>query len=620
MGAAKKSREREQLRLRLDCTRRDNLSRMKSCILLLLCCSFLLAQDAQTANKEFKTFKTENNVAVPMRDGIELRADVLRPAVGEKFPVLVYRTPYGKDAAQREYMTFKRAVEQGYAVVIVDVRGRYHSAGEFRPYENEGRDGYDTIEWAAAQPWSNGAVGTFGLSYPGAVQWLAAVENPPHLKAMVPAMTFSTPQNFFFAGGTWDMSWMEWIWDNIAWDIRVKKNLPGPRTYEESLADWKIEGPKMQRALPLTNVPQLQQVAPFYFDWLHHPAEDAWWNWSELRGKYGRTHAAVLNLSAWYDDNYGPEGATTNYAGLLKSRAGDKDPQTHLLLGPWVHGVDNTAKTKSGEREFGVSAAIDYDDVVLRWMDRYLKGVENVVEREKPVRYFVMGANQWRDSDVWPPRAQRTQFFFAPAQTGDQLGKLVERPHAPKSESFSAFASDPANPVINDYESSGAHDYRKLADRADVLSFDSSILSRDAEVTGPIQARMFVSCDCRDFDLWVRLEDVSLDGTAFNLMSPGLDVLRASYRDLARGRQWLEPGKVYELDLNNLITSNVFLKGHRIRVQISGSFYPNFSRNLQSGKSEVDSADAKKARIRIYSDAQHPSQIVLPVVESESVK
>src|SRR6202051_2423343 len=252
MGAAKKSREREQLRLRLDCTRRDNLSRMKSCILLLLCCSFLLAQDAQTANKEFKTFKTENNVAVPMRDGIELRADVLRPAVGEKFPVLVYRTPYGKDAAQREYMTFKRAVEQGYAVVIVDVRGRYHSAGEFRPYENEGRDGYDTIEWAASQPWSNGKVGTFGLSYPGAVQWLAAVENPPHLLAMVPAMTFSSYRNFFYAGGTFDLSWIEWIWDDIAPDTRVKQNAHGPRNFDEATAAWEKSGLLMEGVLPLS--------------------------------------------------------------------------------------------------------------------------------------------------------------------------------------------------------------------------------------------------------------------------------------------------------------------------------------------------------------------------------
>jgi uncharacterized protein len=590
-------------------------------LLLLLCTTSLaisqvVAEDVKPSKSDFET---ENNVAVPMRDGVLLRADILRPSAGEKFPVLVYRTPYGKDAAQREYTTFKHAVERGYAVLIVDVRGRYHSEGDFRPYENEGRDGYDTIEWAASQPWSNGAVGTFGLSYPGAVQWLAAVENPPHLRAMVPAMTFSTPQNFFFAGGTWDMSWMEWIWDNIAWDIRVKKNLPGPRTYEESLAAWKVEGPKMQSALPLTNVPQLQQVAPFYFDWLHHPADDPWWDWSELRNKYGRTRAAVLNLSAWYDDNYGPEGATTNYAGLLKSRVGEKDPQTHLLLGPWVHGVDNTAKTKSGEREFGPTAAIDYDDIVLRWMDHYLKGTSNGVEQERPVRYFVMGENRWRDSDVWPPRAHRTVYFLTPAKSGERFGKLVVE-GAAKSENFSEFVSDPANPVVNEYESSGAHDYRKLAERADVLTFDSAILNIDTEITGPIQARMFVSCDCRDLDLWVRLEDVSPDGAAFNLMSPGLDVLRASYRDLTRGREWLEPGKIYELHLDNLITSNVFLKGHRMRVQISDSFYPNFSRNLQSGKSEVDSAGAKKARIRIYSDARHPSQIVVPVVDTASVK
>src|SRR5260370_3195422 len=290
-------------------------------VLLLCSAALLAAQESQTASQHFTV---ENDVAVPMRDVIVLRADVLRPAGAGRFPVLVYRTPYGKDAAQQEYATFRHAVERGYAVVIVDVRGRYHSDGDFRPYEDEGRDGYDTIEWAAGQPWANRAVGTFGLSYPGAVQWLAAVENPPHLKAMVPAMTFSTPQNFFFAGGTWDMSWMEWIWDNIAWDIRVKKNLPGPRTYEESLAAWKVEGPKMQSALPLTNVPQLQQVAPFYFDWLHHPADDPWCDWSELRNKYGRTHAAVLNLTAWYDDNYGPEGAPTNYAGLFKSRGGEK--------------------------------------------------------------------------------------------------------------------------------------------------------------------------------------------------------------------------------------------------------------------------------------------------------
>ncbi|HWZ82136.1 MAG TPA: CocE/NonD family hydrolase [Terriglobales bacterium] len=554
----------------------------------------------------------EKNVAVTMRDGVVLRADVLRPAESGKFPVLVYRTPYGKDAAQEEYATFRHAVERGYAVVIVDVRGRYHSDGEFRPYENEGRDGYDTIEWAAAQVWSNGAVGTFGLSYPGAVQWLAAVESPPHLKAMVPAMTFSTPHNFFYAWGTWDLSWMEWIWDNIAWDMRVKKNLSGPRTYDEALAAWKNEGPKMLGTLPLFDVEELKQVAPYYYDWLRHPMEDPWWDWAELRNKYDRNHAAVLNLSAWYDDNYGPEGATTNYAGLLKSRAGDKDSRTHLLLGPWVHGVDSTAKTHSGEREFGPTAAIDYDDVVLRWMDHYLKSIDNGVERERPVRYFVMGRNEWRESETWPPAAQRRVFRLSAAKKGSSIGTLGA--DTARKEEFSEFVSDPAHPVVNEYASSGAHDYRKLADRPDVLTFDSDVLREDTEVTGPIQAHMLVSCDCRDLDLWVRLMDVAPDGTAFNLMSPGLDVLRASYRNIKDGRQWLEPEKVYELTLPNLITSNVFLKGHRMRVQVFGSFAPNFSRNLQTGQSEATSAEMKKARIRVYDGGSRSSEIIVPVV------
>src|SRR3984893_4625998 len=162
-------------------------------VLILAIPILMVAQDSTNSRRHFVL---EKNVPVPMRDGVVLRADVMRPGEGGKLPVLVYRTPYGKAAAQQEYRTFKHAAARGYAVVLEDVRGRYHSDGDFCPYENEGRDGYDTIEWAASQPWSNGAVGTFGLSYPGAVQWLAAVQSPPHLKAMVPAMTFSTPQTF----------------------------------------------------------------------------------------------------------------------------------------------------------------------------------------------------------------------------------------------------------------------------------------------------------------------------------------------------------------------------------------------------------------------------------------
>ena len=549
-----------------------------------------------------------------MRDGVVLRADILLPDQGGPFPVLVYRTPYGKQNARVEYQTFERAVKRGYAVVVQDVRGRYTSDGEFRPYENEGRDGFDTIEWAARQPWSNGAIGSFGLSYPGAVQWLAAVQAPPHLKAMVPAMTFSNAQNFFFAGGTWDMSWIDWIWFNIAPDVRNKRGLAGPKTYAEAAASWGAEGPQMQRFLPLAELPQLKQSAPYYYDWLGHPPQDPWWGWAELRDKYDRSHAAVLNLSGWYDDNYGPEGATTNFNGLLNSRRGQADPATHLLVGPWVHGVESTAKNKAGEREFGANAAIDYDEVMLRWMDHYVRGINNSVEREEPVRYFVMGVNEWRVARAWPPAATATSFYLTP-DADKKMGLLTLSKPGEKSR-FTAFVADPANPVVNQYTDSGAHDYRKLAERSDVLTFDTPRLARDTEVTGPIHAQIFISCDCRDLDLWVRVLDTAPDGTALNLMSPGLDVQRASNREPVRDPQWLTPKQIYQIDLNNLITSNTFLAGHRIRVQISASFFPNFSRNLQNGKSEVTSADTQKSTIAVYSDSKHASRVIMPVVTS----
>jgi hypothetical protein len=430
---------------------------------------------------------------------------------------------------------------------------------------------------------------------------------------MVPAMTFSSAQNFFYAGGLWDMSWIEWIWDNIAPDVRTKRNLPGPKTPDEAIAAWSQASPKMLNTMPLDQLEELRGIAPYYYDWLTHPYHDAWWEWCDLRNKYGRVHAAVLNFSGWYDDNYGPEGASTNFAGLLKTRADAGDPQTHLLIGPWVHGVASTAKSKSGEREFGPAAAIDYDEVVLRWMDHYLRGSANGVEKEKPVRYLVMGDDQWREADAWPPASKAVSYYLVNPKSGENHGSLsAEAPGERKA--FVSFLSDPEKPVVNSYSSSGAHDYRDLAERRDVLTFDSAAVERDTEVTGPIHAQIYLACDCRDTDLWVRLLDVAPDGTAFNLMSPGLDVLRASYRDLKKGRQLLTPDQVYELRLDNLITSNVFRKDHRIRVQVSATFFPNFSRNLHTGELENSSARMQKANISIYTDRRRPSRIVLPVV------
>jgi len=593
------------------------MKRLLPWFLLLAFCPLVAQNQASVAGKQNRNDESgsivvEKNVAVPMRDGVVLRADVLRPRGDGRFPTLVYRTPYGKHNALANYAIFRRAVDRGYAVIAQDVRGRYASAGEFSAYRNEGRDGYDTIEWAARQPWSDGNVGTFGLSYPGAVQWLAAVEGPPHLKAMVPAMTFSTPRQFFYSSGAWDMSWIAWIWNNIAPDTRAKKDLPGPRTAQQAVAEWKQKHEMFESTLPLQSLDALREVAPYYNEWLSHPPDDAWWNWAELRDKYDRVNAAVLNLSGWYDEDYGPEGATTNFLGLLASRRSAGDPRTQLLIGPWIHGVEETGITHSGDREFGPAARIDYDDIVLDWMDHYLRGAVNGVERQAAVRLFVMGDNRWREETSWPPPAARATSFYLAGGGKSVPGKL--QPVAPSGEQVSVFTSDPAHPVLDPYAGHlGAHDYRDLARRSDVLVFETEPLAKDIEALGPVTAEIYAACDCTDFDLWTRLLDVAPDGTAFNLMSPGSDMLRASYRD-PEHRSPLKPGEVYKLVLANMRTGNVFKAGHRIRVQVSASFFPDFSRNLQTGELESTSAKMRVATIRIYHDAERASRLVLPVI------
>ena len=560
----------------------------------------------------------ERDVAVRMRDGVVLRADVWRPAAEGRFPVLVYRTPYDRRHAQDERSTVARAAGRGYAVVVQDVRGRYGSDGEFEPYRNEGHDGYDTVEWAATQSWSDGAVGTFGLSYPGAVQWLAAVESPPHLKAMAPAMTFSTPRNFFYSGGVFDMSWTTWIWNNIAPDVRVRRGLPGPRTGEEARAEWdRIRGSVLSR-LPLSALDEFREVAPYLFTWLRHPAGDPWWDWAELQGRYGRVGAAVLSLSGWHDEAYGPEGAFTNFLGLLAARRGQPDPRVKLVLGPWVHGGvmdDADTQSRSGERAFGPAAVIDYDEMVLRFMDRHVRGLDNGVDREPAVQAFLMGENAWRKADRWPlpGTVLRTLFLGGIASPG--RGRLEWRQTAQNGGS-SSFVSDPARPVEDPHAAEpGAHDYRQLVERKDVAGFDTAPFESDLRVVGRMSAELYVSTDdAPDVDIWVKLFDVAPDGTAYNLMSPGLDVVRASYRTGGPRRELLRPGRVYALRFENLMTGNTFGKGHRLRLVVCGAFFPHFSRNLQTGALETDSADSRPGRIYVHHSPRHPSRLVLPVV------
>jgi putative CocE/NonD family hydrolase len=544
-----------------------------------------------------------------MHDGVQLRADIYRRPGSARAPVLVYRTPYSRTESPPDPLVLA-AVRRGYAVVLEDARGRFASGGTFEPYRQEGRDGYDTIEWAARQPWSNGVVGTFGLSYPGAVQWLAAMERPPSLRAMVPAMTFSTPETFWYSGGVWDSSWLDWTWLNIAPDLRVRLGGAGPQTDEDAARSWDRDGAAAHRFRPLLRLPDLQGLTPWYYEWMRHPPGDAWWDFARLPGRYDRVcGTAVLNLSAWFDEMYGATGAVENFEG-----AGSACPERSeraLVLGPWVHGVGPVQQRKAGERDFGPRAALDYDGTVLDWMDRHLKGVDTTAPRPA-VRVFVMGSNRWRTADRWPFPGTRADTLYL-AVTPGKAGWLVRRaPAGARGETV--IRSDPAHPVADPFDGRfGAHDYRALVPGPSVAVFETEPLAAPLEIIGRVAVELAVSASVPDFDLWVQLFDVSPDGTGWNLSTPGTLLQRASYRDGGPERRLVPPGETVRLRMDRMVTANRFLAGHRLRVVITPAFAPVFSVNPQTGAQEFETDSVRPGEIRI-GHALGVSRVVLPVV------
>lgn len=557
--------------------------------------------------------RVDSAVAVPMRDGTVLMADLWRPLTGERFPVLVYRTPYGRAEAADASGITRAAVARGYAVLLQDVRGRHGSGGEFEPYRHEGQDGFDTIEWAARQPWSTGAIGTFGLSYPAAVQWLAAIEQPRGLRAIAPAMTYATPESFWYSGGVWDGSWLDWTWFNIAPDLRRRLGRPGPRTDQEAAEAWQTQGDRARRFRPMRNLLLFQGLAPWYYEWMRHPPRDPWWSWAALEGQYQRVGAAVLNLSGWFDEPYGPIGAATNFTALAQVRP--SAPRARLILGPWTHGVGAVERSQAGDRDFGPEAPLAYAETVLRWMDRYVKGELNGAERDPAVRVFVMGANRWREFDRWPvPGIRPDTFHLQPASVPNRPGRLG-RAAITTPVVTTTIHSDPAHPLADPFDGrAGAHDYRALLSRPDLAAFETEPFPEAVEIIGRVEAELEVSASVPDFDLWLQLYDVAPDGTAWNLASAGTALVRASYRDGGPARRLLNPDEIARIRLNQLLTANRFLPGHRLRIVLSTAFYPLFSLNPQTGEQEFDTDRTRPGLVRVHHSASRPSRIILPVV------
>ena len=546
----------------------------------------------------------EHNVAMKTRDGVTLRADIYRPKAEGKFPVLLERTPYNKGAGESEFGM--RAAAQGYVVIVQDVRGRYTSEGEWYPFKNESRDGYDTVEWAAALPYANGRVGMIGASYVGATQMLTAIAHPPHLAGIFPVVTASNYHDgWTYQGGAFEQ------WFNESWTSGLVQDTLDRRVRESAnTLKWIWKLPLTD--YPLIDIPSPASLAPYFADWARHPDFDDYWRKWSIEDHYADIKVPAYCVGGWYDIFQG--GTIRNYAGL-KSRV----PGQRLMIGPWYHGPFDG---QAGELNFGPKAKGDTDTDELRWYDHLLRGVANGVEREKPVKIFVMGRNVWRDENDWPlARARSTRYYLHSARGANtRTGDGTLSASSPANEDPDRYTYDPANPTPtrggglccdNDHLPSGAFDQRTVEERKDVLVYTTPEFTSNFEVTGPVAAELYVSSSAVDTDFTAKLVDVWPTGFAQNLTD---GILRARYRNSPARPEPLKPGEVYKIHIDMWNTSNVFLAGHRLRLEISSSNFPRFDRNLNTGESGGVSSSIVKAENTIYHDAEHPSVLILPVV------
>jgi putative CocE/NonD family hydrolase len=549
-------------------------------------------------------------IMIPMRDNTRLGAILYRPEFPNKFPALVYRTPYGVDDYD-SYAEFPlKAAKQGYLVFLVDVRGRLRSEGEFEAYRNEKADGYDLIEWIAQHPNCNGKVGTYGGSYPGIVQWQAMSQVPPHLLAAAPEMTPIGSHHFMFYGGAFSHPWIDWFAPYILADKRKRANdTSGPWDDEPATEEWeKSDRRQWYNYRPLADLPLLKKYAPEYYQWLAHPDSSAWWDFLNTGNDFNKFRNPVFLESGWYDAAYGPEGATRGFNKMRSQAATDvARQQTKLVLGPWNHTSLNTRKTKFGEVEFGTNAGMDYDEELLRWFDRLLK--ENTTERTLPdVNIFVMGENKWRRENEWPlKRTVYTPYYLH----GD--GALSAT--LPKKEKPDSYVFDPANPFWDvSYEKSYPYDQRENERRTDVVVYTSQTLENDVEVTGEVSMELFVSSSAKDTDFSFTLCDVSPDGRSINLHGLDAGYLRMRYRNSLAKQELMKPGEVYKIKIGNVYTANLFGKGHRIRVYITSSKAPHYDPNPNTGTEIATEKNLVPATNVIYHDSSHPSKLILPVI------
>lgn len=559
----------------------------------------------------------EQTFMVPMRDGVKLATYVYGAASnGEPpaaSPIILVRTPYGHEQIEE----IARAAEiTGYTVVVQDVRGRYASQGDFQMVFKEGDDGYDTIEWIAAQPWSNGKIGMFGMSYLGITQWAAAIESPPHLTCIFPIVAPSDYYNgMVYQNGALRQELTGGWLDDMAvhsnwWKDHQKETNEDP-ALNETEAKW-------QWHLPLYDPGPIARGGPalisLWHQLLDHPSEDAFWRQLNPSSHYAGVKVPALILGGWYD--IFNQGCIDNYLGV-KNGGGTAlaRDNVHLIMGPFSHAM----RERVGQRDFGREAHIDYLQLALPWFDHWLKGEANGVENWPPVRTFVMGENRWVERKTWPPAGTHSVPFYVGSRDGShEAGALLRS--GPSAGRPISYSYNPANPVpthggANLTIPAGVADQRVVETRPDVLSFTTPPLTQPVHIAGRVQVRLWASASTPDTDFTAKLVDVGPDGYAANVLD---GIIRARCRLSLQNPTPIRPKVplLYTIDLWS--TDKVFLKGHRIRLEVASSNFPRFSRNLNTGLDSGKDTTPRVSNIVVYDDLEHPSSLDLPVVSESS--
>ena len=545
----------------------------------------------------------EFHVPVKMRDGVRLSTDIYRPPGPDRYPVIVNRTPYNNNTSRLTELG-RLFAENGYVFVTQDCRGRHDSEGEWYPYTaHDAMDGYDTIEWAASQPWSTGKVGSWGASYSAWNQWMAAREGTDHLKAMVSIV----PQPDEFQDLPHQYGPLKL--PMVAWMLRMAAKV------NQDTAVYDME--KLYRHLPLSTVDEAagRQVS-WWKDWLEHDTYDDYWKKNAYMDKYATMKVPVLHIDGWFNDDL--TGSLSNYV-EMRAGAGSEDARDwqRLIIGPWPHSVNRSQKL--GDIDYGPDAVIDMNAVYLRWYGCHLKGEGcDSLATEPRVKYFIMGENRWRQGPDWPlARAETVAYYFRSGGHANTLeGDGVLSSEKPGDESPDRFRYDPADPTPTisregEYPLGSNEDQRPVEKRRDVLVYTTPPLEESVEVTGPLQVRLWASTSAVDTDWTAKLVDVHPDGYSQRLIE---GITRAKFRSSWESPSLIEPGRVYEYAIDLWATSNVFKKGHRIRVEIASANFPKYSRNLNTGRNSETTSEMVVAEQVVHHDAARPSHILLPVV------